>query len=233
MKRAKSTKKALGISLVAILSYIGISSLLHYVLFPVPGPDASDLPRRGVEVINKTISSRFVYRQTFVETEGRFFELDNYVQPGGGPIAVPHVHPHMRERFKVVDGEITFLVDGSEQVVRAGSDIVVEPGSVHAFHNASDDPAYMIASLEAADDRNWEELADRGALPDTMFVVARRAFDRGNSPPLWAVASMSRYKQVYFPGLPVWVQDTVAFLVAPTARLFGVQAYYPPSESDD
>jgi hypothetical protein len=75
------------------------------VLFPEPGLDPSDLPRRGTTVVNEGIHSKFVYRQTSIETDGRVFEWDNYVAPGGGPINIPHLHPHMREIFRVVDGE--------------------------------------------------------------------------------------------------------------------------------
>ena len=38
----------------------------------------------------------------------------------------------------------------------------------------------------------------------------------------------SRFKQGYPPGLPTWAWDTIEFLVTPTARLFGVHAYYHP-----
>ena len=67
------------VSLVA--AYVGVSSLVHYVLFPEPGPDPSDLPRHGTTVTNEGIHSKFVYRQTSIETAGNVFEWDNYVEP--------------------------------------------------------------------------------------------------------------------------------------------------------
>ena len=58
----------------------------------------------------------FVYRETFIETAGRKFEWHNFVEPGGGPIDTPHVHLHNRETFRVIDGEIRFVIDGEEHV---------------------------------------------------------------------------------------------------------------------
>ena len=40
---------AIGISLV--VAYVLVSSVLHYLVFPEPLPDASDLPRSGTTVI--------------------------------------------------------------------------------------------------------------------------------------------------------------------------------------
>ena len=51
-------------ALALVAGYVVISSLCHYVLFPEPGPDPSDLPRRGMTIVNEGIRSTFVYRQT-------------------------------------------------------------------------------------------------------------------------------------------------------------------------
>src|SRR5215831_6875218 len=61
-------------ALALVAGYVVISSLCHYVFFPEPGPDPSDLPRRGTTVVNAGIRSTFVYRQTSIETAGRLFE---------------------------------------------------------------------------------------------------------------------------------------------------------------
>jgi len=224
-------RKRLAIALSVFLAYVFISSLLHYIIFPEPGPDPSDLPRTGTTIVNEGIASKFVFRRTSIETGGQFFEWDNFVEPGGGPINIPHVHPHMREVFRVVDGEIRFVVDGGARTAEAGSEIVAEPGSVHAFQNVSDRPAYMVSRFEAAEEGPWEELARKGLLPDMGFVQAERAGGLGRIGPVQALVYLSRSKQAYLPGPPIWAQDALAFLVAPTARLFGVHAYYPPPDS--
>ena len=212
-----------------LVIYVASTSLAHYVLFPEGPADPSDLPRQGVTVVNKGIRSRFVYRRTSVETGGRVFEWDNYVDPGGGPMEIPHVHPNTREIFEVVDGEIEFVVDGRVQVVRAGSTIVAAPGQTHAFRNASGRSAHMISRIEAAGKQPWANLAERGLLLDSAYVQFDRAGGLGRLSNLQALAFLSRFTTIgYRSDAPIWVQKTLAFLVAPTARLFGIRTYYPP-----
>ena len=208
--------------------YVLVSSLFHYVLFPEPDPDPSDLPRSGTTIVNEGIRSRFVYRQTSIETAGQLFEWDNFVEPGGGPIDIPHVHPHMREIFRVIDGEMQFVINGEEHVVKAGEEIVAAPGTEHAFHNVSGKPVYMVSLFEPAEDGPWDGLARRGLLVDAEFVQFERVGGIGRVSPLQMVVFGSRFKQGYAAGLPTWIQDVISFLVAPTARLFGFHAYYPP-----
>jgi mannose-6-phosphate isomerase-like protein (cupin superfamily) len=224
--------KRVAIAISLLLAYVFISSVLHFVVFPEPKPDASDLPRSGTVVENPAIRSKFVYRETFIETAGRTFEWDNFVEPLGGPIDIPHVHPHNREVFQVVDGEIRFVIDGEEHVAGAGAELIAEAGSVHAFQNSSDRPAYMISRFEAAEDGPWDDLARHGLLLDSQFVQVGRVGGMGGASPVQMIVFSGRFKGVgYLAGPPIWVQKATAFLIAPTARLFGVHAYYPPREA--
>lgn len=55
----------------------------------------------------------------------------------------PHTHP-WDEAYYVVAGEIRFLIDGREQLVRAGDFIYAPGGTPHGFSGASDEPARML-----------------------------------------------------------------------------------------
>jgi quercetin dioxygenase-like cupin family protein len=216
---------------LALPAYVIASSVLHYVLFAEPMADARDLPRRGTVVSNPAIRSKFVYRKTFIETQGREFEWDNFIEPGGGPIDIPHVHPHDREIFRVIDGEIRFVIDGKERVAHAGDEVVAAPGSAHAFQNSSGRPAYMISRFEPSDDGPWEELAREGLLLDSEFVQFGRVGGMGAPGRVQTMVFGNRFTTTaYLAGPPIGIQRLAAFLVAPTARLFGIRAYYPPDE---
>jgi mannose-6-phosphate isomerase-like protein (cupin superfamily) len=224
--------RKLAIALSLIVGYVLVSSLFAYVLFPEAGPYPSDLPPRGTVVLNPPIKSRFVFRRTAIETEGKIVEWDNFVEPGGGPINIPHLHPWMRESFDVIDGEITFVVDGKERVVKAGSRIVIAPGSTHAFQNVTNRPANMITRLEAATEGPWKELANEGRLGDSAFVQFGRVGGMGAASPIQMLVFGRRFNYVArMAGMPIWLQDTLSFLIPPTARLFGIHSYYPPNES--
>jgi len=218
----------IAIGAASLAGYLLASCVLHYLVFPESAPDPADLPRSGTVLVNEGIRSKFVYRRTSIETRGQLFEWDNFVEPGGGPIDLPHVHPRMRETFEVVDGEMRFVVDGHEHILAAGSTLTAEPGAVHAFQNVSGRPVYMISRFEPAREDPWEELARKGLLPDSAFVQIERAGGLGSVGAIQMLVIGARFEQGYPPVLPPWVWDALALVVAPTARAFGVRSYYPP-----
>ena len=56
----------------------------------------------------------------------------------------PHVHPNEDNSFYVLEGELTFTVDGSEIAARAGTFVFVPPGVRHTFANRGDAPVRLI-----------------------------------------------------------------------------------------
>jgi quercetin dioxygenase-like cupin family protein len=91
-----------------------------------------------------------VYRflATGDETGGKYAMFEALVPPGGGP--PPHVHSREEESFYVLEGEITFQVNGETIVARAGTFANMPIGSLHSFRNATDQPARMIISVAPA-----------------------------------------------------------------------------------
>ena len=62
-----------------------------------------------------------VYRFLVIgeDTNGRYAMWEAIVPPGGGP--PPHVHSREEEGFYVLEGEITFTVNGEKVVATAGT----------------------------------------------------------------------------------------------------------------
>ena len=55
-----------------------------------------------------------------------------------GSAPPPHFHPDQDERFEVLEGELTAVVDGKERVLRPGETLEVPRGAVHKMWNSSD-----------------------------------------------------------------------------------------------
>lgn len=91
-----------------------------------------------------------VYRflATGNETDGKYALWEATVPPGGGP--PPHVHSREEEGFYVLDGEITFAVNGERVVAGAGTFANMPVGTPHSFRNESDRPARMLISVAPA-----------------------------------------------------------------------------------
>jgi len=91
-----------------------------------------------------------VYRflATGEDTNGKYALWEAIVPPGGGP--PPHVHSREEEGFYVLEGEITFMVNGERIVAKAGTFANMPVGTPHAFKNESDRTAKMLLSVAPA-----------------------------------------------------------------------------------
>ena len=91
-----------------------------------------------------------VYRflATGDDTGGKYATFEAVVPPGGGP--PPHVHAREEESFLVLEGEITFTVNGERFVAMAGAFANMPVGVPHTFKNESDRPARMVVSVVPA-----------------------------------------------------------------------------------
>jgi mannose-6-phosphate isomerase-like protein (cupin superfamily) len=205
----------------AILVYVAAGSLLNYVVFPEAGPTVDDLPRPGTTIVNESIRSTFVYVRTSIETNGEIFEWDNLIEHGGGPINYPHVHEAAEEKFSVIEGVIRVVVDGAERDVSAGETVVVPSGTLHAFEANAPGTTHVLSSLSPAH------------RVDEVYVQMARAGGLFRVSPTQVLVFATRYEhRTAFPGLPFWLQRGLGYLIAPTARLFGVKSYYPPRQEE-
>ena len=91
-----------------------------------------------------------VYRfmATGDETDGKYAMWEAIVLPGGGP--PPHIHSREEESFYILDGEITFTVNGKQIVATEGMFANMPVGSLHSFKNNTDKTARMILSVAPA-----------------------------------------------------------------------------------
>jgi quercetin dioxygenase-like cupin family protein len=91
-----------------------------------------------------------VYRflATGDDTDGKYALWEAIVPPGGGP--PPHVHSREEEGFYILEGEITFTIDGARLVAAAGMFANMPIGTPHSFKNESNRPAKMLISVAPA-----------------------------------------------------------------------------------
>lgn len=80
-------------------------------------------------------------------TNGTYALWEALVPPGGPP---PHAYSREEEGFYVLDGEITFTVNGERVVAGPGTFANIPVGSVHSFKNEGDRPVRMLISVAPA-----------------------------------------------------------------------------------
>lgn len=85
------------------------------------------MARVGDELVNPITGERIVFRKTAAETEGALLEMDDFwMRPGHR--APAHVHPGMRECWKMITGTASFVIGGVERSAKRGEVVVADPG---------------------------------------------------------------------------------------------------------
>jgi quercetin dioxygenase-like cupin family protein len=112
----------------------------------VPHPPTINTPPQGRTVA--VVGDVYRFLATGKDTNGKHALWEALVPPGGGP--PPHVHSREEEGFYVLDGEITFTVNGERVVTKAGTFANMPVGTPHSFRNESDRPARMLISVAPA-----------------------------------------------------------------------------------
>lgn len=55
-----------------------------------------------------------------------------------------HVHEDEDDAFYILEGQMTFTVEGEDVVAAPGTFVLVPPGVVHGFRNAGETPVRML-----------------------------------------------------------------------------------------
>jgi quercetin dioxygenase-like cupin family protein len=70
--------------------------------------------------------------------------------PPGFPGPVLHRHTHVTDIFYVLDGCLTFDLEGERRVLGPGSFVIVPPGVAHTFGNPESKPARLLNIFQPA-----------------------------------------------------------------------------------
>jgi mannose-6-phosphate isomerase-like protein (cupin superfamily) len=101
--------------------------------------------------------SVMAFKAVAAQTDGDFSLMERTVPPRGRR-PLPHRHVNCSEAFWVLDGTITFVLDGAE--CHGGPDdfLLVPRGASHTFGNDGDKPARLLVMHAPAADAYFVEL---------------------------------------------------------------------------
>jgi quercetin dioxygenase-like cupin family protein len=118
-----------------------------------------------------------IYRivTTAEESVGRIFAFEAYEPPGGGPPL--HTHANEDEYFFVLEGEISFYIDGQVTLGKAGDSAFVPRGAAHCFKNRSNRDARVLVLFTPGLIEGFFDfgLAVDGAAPSEELMLQRLA----------------------------------------------------------
>jgi len=144
-----------------------------------------------------------------------------FVEPGGR-VATAHRHPTITERFHVLEGEVGFLLGEREQVLGAGEEAVVQPGTLHDWWQVGEETAQVVVEVDPGD--RFVEMVG------TIFGLARdgKVDRRGLPHPLQLAVTARAYRDVMvIASPPAWVQNVAFSVLAPLGRALGRRPSYP------
>lgn len=122
---------------------------------------------------------------TGAETGGAFFLAECAVAPQGGP--PPHIHHREDESIFVMDGTVTFQVDGTTLRASAGDLVYIPRGTVHGFQNTGATRAKLLVLATPAGLENFfaeafvpapDRFADPPSVDQAIFVRLMEAAPR-------------------------------------------------------
>jgi mannose-6-phosphate isomerase-like protein (cupin superfamily) len=101
--------------------------------------------------------SVMAFKAIAAQTDGDFSLMERTVPPRGRR-PLPHRHVNCSEAFWVLDGTITFVLDGAEGHGGRDDFLLVPRGASHTFGNDGDDPARLLVLHAPAMDAYFAEL---------------------------------------------------------------------------
>jgi quercetin dioxygenase-like cupin family protein len=121
---------------------------------------------------------RYTFLVTGEQSGGRYFAMEAFVPPGGGP--PPHVHEREDETFYILEGTCGFRIEDRRFTAGPGDFVSVPRGLVHNFSNDGDTISRIILTFTPAGIDKFfletlEVATDPNAMPpDNMDQVVAR-----------------------------------------------------------
>ena len=142
MKRKTFLKTAvggLGLKMIAS-SNSGIEDL--------PAGTSPKLIAKGKGTICNVWGDLQTHKLTGKDTDGKFFEWFSDVEPGVG--IPPHYHTNENEIFRIIQGEVEFMMDGDMKIASAGDLVYAPKMAPHAWKAVGFEKVKMIVSVYPA-----------------------------------------------------------------------------------
>jgi quercetin dioxygenase-like cupin family protein len=98
---------------------------------------------RGEGVRREARGSVMMFKALAASTGGRLSLMERTLPPGGR-MPPPHRHAGNDEAYFVLDGDVTFVVDGATRIGGPETFVLVPAGVAHTFGNTTEAPARLL-----------------------------------------------------------------------------------------
>jgi mannose-6-phosphate isomerase-like protein (cupin superfamily) len=177
----------------------------------------------GAIVHDPVFKHRLRFESTTDEQGAPAVHCEMWVDPGGG--VPPHVHPHMEERFTVLEGRAEFLGGRSWRGADAGETVVVPAGTRHAYRNRGSVVTHVLCVASPPDPGLEGFLTDAAALA-RAGRISKHGVPKGIKGWLQGALMVDHYRDMVTLGFPPLPPPAVQRVVLPPlARLARRRGY--------
>ncbi len=179
-----------------------------------------NMGRRG-EVSDNPVTGEYVVLLTDPDEQSEGVLVAQLTVRPGGRVATAHFHPHIRERFHVIEGEVGFLLGEEKRTLAAGDSAEVPPGTVHDWWHEGEGDALVVVEVDPGG--RFREMIG------TIFGLARdgKVDSKGVPRPLQLAVTASAYRDVMvITSPPPLIQRLIFAVLAPIGRMRGLQPKY-------
>jgi mannose-6-phosphate isomerase-like protein (cupin superfamily) len=209
----KNIKQMLLIVLKIAASYLVISLILGYLIFPQIKPRYTGYFKPGDELNSKGEG----FNQTVVSVSDGWVNTRLVIDPhGDGP--PEHLHEGFEEKFTVKQGTLSVLLNGKKVIAKAGESILIPKNTPHKPFNETNETVIVENTA------NGKSFPEQFGYYLSQFYVFADAHGKNLSVPK-ILLQMSVYGNEWdswlVQGPPVAIQKALRFILQPTARFLG------------
>jgi mannose-6-phosphate isomerase-like protein (cupin superfamily) len=202
-----------------LLIYILVGQVIHRYILPEPVPHDTMYPVSGDIITNPFAGEQIIFIKSGLETGGAYSLREFHLKTGG---AVPraHIHNDYDETFKVIQGRLTVVCNGSEHILQPGDLLTIPRGTAHQPVNNGNVELVTMNRVSPAGMHDFMLAQMHGFLTEK---------DRPRSKGEFFLQAMlfADYYKTYTADIPIPAQKILSFLLAPTARLLGYRTWKP------
>lgn len=182
------------------------------------------MPNTNILLENPVTGETFTILATGQDTGGEYFQFDYTLKPGSF-VPVAHIHPQQGETFEVRQGELSILINGKTDVVRAGEAYTIPAGAAHQPRNSGAELLQAQVTFRPAHPKNGDAVFFETYCG---FASDGKAANNGAPPFLALAVLLNAYSDFnYLTGPPIPVQKALFKVASLIGRLRGYKARYP------
>jgi quercetin dioxygenase-like cupin family protein len=177
------------------------------------------MPTKGQILIDKLTGDTIEFIETSSDTNGERVTVKVTLKSKGQTVD-DHIHILQEESFKVLSGRMTYLIDGEQNYISAGEEVVLPKNKPHNHYNTSDEPAEFIQTITPGIDVDL-------FLENLFGMINDGKVKEGKLPFLQAMVT-GKYLESpsRLANIPMGLQNVLINTIGPLARIFGYRAIY-------